>query len=219
MQTNEAIEQWTEIRLSPSDSSSSGYSNASLNAAAGQNVDDATEQGDTSSSSSNSECNQKVTCTTVFQTDNQNSGGGGAVDKKEKLASWLSKSGNLKSSSRRQSLDLLIDASDRVKDVFTNISFTKVGKTLERRSSESEIPHTEQTSSSSSSDFFSFRWVVEERLLRRTPVLNQCPYHFRSDAKEGLSDEQVLNLELEKDISSHHVVTGLRWPHTNTYGN
>lgn len=114
------------------------------------NADDAT-QADDSSSSSNSECNKKITCRTVYQTESIHTG-----EKKEKLTSWLSKSGNLKSSGRRQSLDLLLDASDRVKDVFTNITFTKVGKTLERRNSESEIPQTEQTGSS---DFFSFRWV------------------------------------------------------------
>lgn len=147
LQTNEAIEQWTEIRLSPSESSSSGYSNASINGT-GHNADDAT-QADDSSSSSNSECDRKVTCTTVFQADD---GGGG--DKREGLSSWLSKSGSLKSTGRRQSLDLLIDAGDRVKDVFTNISFTKVGKQMERRNSESEIPVSEQKGTS---DFFSFR--------------------------------------------------------------
>lgn len=117
-------------------------------------MDDATREDD-SSSSSNSECNRKVTCTTIVNQGDSQGGGGG--EKKEKLTSWLSKSGNLKSSGRRQSLDLLIDASDRVKDVFNNMSFTKVGKSLERRNSESEIPQTEQPSSS---DFFSFRYVV-----------------------------------------------------------
>lgn len=155
MQTNEAIEQWTEIRLSPSESSSSGYSNASIDGR-GQNADDAT-QADDSSSSSNSECERKVTCTTVLQADGGGRGRGAegvGGDKREGLSSWLSKSGNLKSTGRRQSLDLLIDAGDRVKDVFTNISFTKVGKTMERRNSESEIPPSEQKGSS---DFFSFR--------------------------------------------------------------
>lgn len=149
--TNEAIEQWTEIRLSPS-SSSSGYSNNG--ALEGLHVDDATQADDhsSSSSSSNSDSHKKVTCTTVL-----NSGGGkigsGAV-KREGISSWLIKSDSIKSTGRRQSLDLLIDAGDRVKDVFTNISFTKVGKTMERRNSESEIAQTEQTGSS---DFFSFR--------------------------------------------------------------
>lgn len=47
-----------------------------------------------------------------------------------------------------------------------------------------------------------------------------CPLiTCRSDAKEGLSDEQVLNLnlELDKEHNSSHIVTGLRW--SNTYGN
>lgn len=90
----------------------------------------------------------------MFQAAEQ--GNGSAMEKKEGLTGWLTKSGSLKASGRRQSLDLLIDASDRVKDVFTNISFSKAkDKTkMERRSSESEIAQTEQTSSS---DFFSFR--------------------------------------------------------------
>lgn len=65
----------------------------------------------------------------------------------EHFTNWITKS-NAKNSSRRQSLDILIDASDKVKDVFT-LSFQKVGKSLERRNSESEV-------SSDSSDFFSF---------------------------------------------------------------
>lgn len=126
-------------------------------------MDDATLAEDSTSSSSNSESNnKKITCTTVFPSEGMNNGGGGeggGDSKREGLSSWLSKSGSLKATGRRQSLDLLIDASDRVKDVFTSMSFTKVGKTLERRNSESEIPHTEQTqpASSSGSDFFSFR--------------------------------------------------------------
>lgn len=109
---------------------------------------------DESSASSNSDNNKKVTCTTIFQTEDP-------ADKKEGLTGWLSKSGSLKSGGRRQSLDLLIDASDRVKDVFAS-SFQKVGKSLERerRNSESELAHTE---SGSASEFFSFRygnWTV-----------------------------------------------------------
>lgn len=148
MQTNEEIEQWTEIRLSHSESSSSGYSNGG----SGANVEDATSQADDTSSSSNSECNKKVTCTTVMFQEKDYAQQYSGAEKKEGISSWLSKSGSLKSSGRRQSLDLLIDASDRVKDVFT--SFSKVGKSLERRNSESELPQTEQPSNN---DFFSFR--------------------------------------------------------------
>lgn len=151
-----------------------------------------------------------MTCTTVFQTDQNNGQYSGSTtgenNKKEGLSSWLSKSGNLKSSGRRQSLDLLIDAGDKVKDVFTSSFF---GKTLERRNSESEIPHTEQQQPTSS-EFFSFRLVVE---LQDEEWILIWLLNSRSEAKEGLSDEQVLNLELDKEI----IVTGRRWP--NTYGN
>lgn len=54
----------------------------------------------------------------------------------ESLTNWITKS-NLKNKERRQSLDILYDASDKVKDVFTQ-GFQKVGRTLERRNSESE---------------------------------------------------------------------------------
>lgn len=52
------------------------------------------------------------------------------------ITNWITKT-NLKSKDRRQSLDILYDASDKVKDVFTQ-GFQKVGRTLERRNSESE---------------------------------------------------------------------------------
>lgn len=152
--TNEEIEQWTDIRLSHSESSSSGYSNVPKNGNENEEEEGRSPVDDSTASSSSSECNRKVTCTTVFNAEG--GGGGGNSEKKEGLSAWLSKSGSLKASGRRQSLDLLIDASDRVKDVFTNISFSKVGKSkLERRSSESEIPKTEEKNSGS--DFFSFR--------------------------------------------------------------
>lgn len=53
------------------------------------------------------------------------------------VTNWIGKS-NLKSKDRRQSLDILYDASDKVKDVFAQ-GFQKVGRTLERRNSESEV--------------------------------------------------------------------------------
>lgn len=123
------IEQWTEIRLSHSDSTSSSYSNQSLlhDHAEGQAED---AQSHHSSSSSSDEPKRKVTCTTIFQ-DEQ-------LGKKQSLSQWLSRSNSLKVSGRRQSLDLLIDASDKVKDVFS-FGFQKVGRTLERRNSESEM--------------------------------------------------------------------------------
>lgn len=123
------IEQWTEIRLSHSESTSSSYSNQSLlhDHHDGQ-ADDA--QSHHSSSSSSDEPKRKVTCTTIFQEEQ--------LGKKQSLSQWLSRSNSLKVSGRRQSLDLLIDASDKVKDVFS-FGFQKVGRTLERRNSESEM--------------------------------------------------------------------------------
>jgi hypothetical protein len=74
--------------------------------------------------------------------------------------------------SRRQSLDIIIDTSDRVKDAFTQ-GIQRIGKTFERRSSESELPTTE------TNDFFLFG---------------------RPDYKDGLSDEQIENLfEIDQD--------------------
>ena len=70
---------------------------------------------------------------------------------------------------RRQSLDIIIDTSDRVKDAFAQ-GIQRIGKTFERRSSESELPNTE------TNEFFLFS---------------------RSDFKDGLSDEQIENLLLD----------------------
>ncbi|KAJ6638238.1 SH3 domain-binding protein 5-like, partial [Pseudolycoriella hygida] len=127
--SNDDFDQWTEIRLSNSEST--------------------------------------ITCTTIFTSDDNTT----VRKDDEHFTNWITKS-HVKNSSRRQSLDILIDASDKVKDVFA-LSFQKVGKTLERRSSESEV-------SSDSSDFFSFS---------------------RSENKDGLSDEQVENLLLNEDCT------------------
>ncbi|KAH8276088.1 hypothetical protein KR018_006758 [Drosophila ironensis] len=151
------IEQWTEIRLSHSDSTSSSYSNQSLldqqgleSASGGMHGGggeyglgrshlDADSQSQHSTSSSD-EPKRKVTCTTIFQDDS--AGGPGTqqqgVSRKASLSQWLSRSNSFKSSGRRQSLDLLIDAGDKVKDVFS-YGFQKVGRSLERRNSESEM--------------------------------------------------------------------------------
>lgn len=125
---NDDIEQWTEIRLSHSESTSSSYSNQSLLHDQPGGAEDA--QSHHSSSSSSDEPKRKVTCTTIFHEDQLN--------KKQSLSQWLSRSNSLKMSGRRQSLDLLIDAGDKVKDVFS-FGFQKVGKSLERRNSESEM--------------------------------------------------------------------------------
>lgn len=123
------IEQWTEIRLSHSESTSSSYSNQSL---LHDHNDGPAEdaQSHHSSSSSSDEPKRKVTCTTIFQEEQ--------ISRKQSLTQWLSRSNSLKVGGRRQSLDLLIDASDKVKDVFS-FGFQRVGRTLERRNSESEM--------------------------------------------------------------------------------
>ena len=134
--SSDEIEQWTEIRLSNSESTSSGYSQQS-------NVDDNGTPTDTSTASSSAGGNAKVTCTIFHMDENVKR------ETDESLSTWITKS-NLKNSSRRQSLDILIDAGDRVKDAFAT-SFQRVGKSLERRNSESEVNQQE-----SSTDFFSF---------------------------------------------------------------
>ncbi|KMZ09750.1 SH3 domain-binding protein 5 isoform X2 [Drosophila simulans] len=148
------IEQWTEIRLSHSDSTSSSYSNQSLLEQQGldstggmsgglglglaRNHLDPDAQSQHSTSSSD-EPKRKVTCTTIFQDDSSaSSGGGQQMSRKQSLSQWLSRSNSFKGSGRRQSLDLLIDAGDKVKDVFS-YGFQKVGRSLERRNSESEM--------------------------------------------------------------------------------
>ncbi|XP_016995281.2 uncharacterized protein [Drosophila takahashii] len=146
------IEQWTEIRLSHSDSTSSSYSNQSLleqhglescsggggGLSLGRNHLEADAQSQHSTSSSD-EPKRKVTCTTIFQDDSGSSGAPGQqMSRKQSLSQWLSRSNSFKGSGRRQSLDLLIDAGDKVKDVFS-YGFQKVGRSLERRNSESEM--------------------------------------------------------------------------------
>ncbi|XP_020805522.1 SH3 domain-binding protein 5-like isoform X2 [Drosophila serrata] len=221
------IEQWTEIRLSHSDSTSSSYSNQSLleqhglesagsaggglGLGLGRNQLDADAQSQHSTSSSD-EPKRKVTCTTIFQDDSSASSGAGSggqqMSRKQSLSQWLSRSNSFKGSGRRQSLDLLIDAGDKVKDVFS-YGFQKVGRSLERRNSESEMAgdnasgaeeeallttHTEVTSASSASassssgpgDFF---------LFSRS-----------SEPKELLSDEQVENLLLNHTVDEHGAI-------------
>ncbi|XP_012161136.1 SH3 domain-binding protein 5-like isoform X2 [Ceratitis capitata] len=190
---DEDIEQWTEIRLSHSESTSSSYSNQSLLHDQQATAEDA--QSHHSSSSSSDEPKRKVTCTTIFHDDQLN--------KKQSLSQWLSRSNSLKMSGRRQSLDLLIDAGDKVKDVFS-FGFQKVGKTLERRNSESEMNAENADNggaagavgaasggggggkTSSAGDFFLFSRSTEP--------------------KELLSDEQVENLLLNPILDENGVI-------------
>lgn len=156
--TSDDIEQWTEIRLSNSESSSSGYSQHS------QPEERTTPNTESSSSSLGQQT--KVTCHTILNiTDvtapcvaaNDDPSSANTNSNNERLAGWITKSNLKQSNSRRQSLDILIDASDRVKDAFAT-GFSRVGKSLERRNSESEATPCSGDGSGkgeSSSDFFS----------------------------------------------------------------
>lgn len=128
-------EQWTEIRLSSNScSTSSDYSPNSNDEKSSPD-----EQGGGNSSSNDEHL--KIKCLISDDENGKKDGEGG-------LTTWITKS-NVKSASRRQSLDILVDASDKVKDVFAQ-GFHKVGRSLERRNSESEA-------NVEGNDFFSFR--------------------------------------------------------------
>ncbi|XP_022208758.2 SH3 domain-binding protein 5-like isoform X2 [Drosophila obscura] len=247
------IEQWTEIRLSHSDSTSSSYSNQSLldqhglegaggcgggggggglgyglgRGGGGFDPDVLSQH----SGSSSDEPRRKVTCTTIFQDDSSHSasGGGQQMSRKQSLSQWLSRSNSFKSNGRRQSLDLLIDAGDKVKDVFS-YGFQKVGRSLERRNSESEMAASEAGGAEA------------EALLGTTTTTGMSstgsagggstsggggggggPGDFflfsrSSEPKELLSDEQVENLLLNHTVDEHGaiIVEELKSPTTTT---
>lgn len=144
--TSDDIEQWTEIRLSNSESTSSGYSQHS------QPEDRTTPNTESSSSSIGHQT--KVTCHTIINIKDVSAS---AIDNgtkiNEGISSWITKSNLKQSASRRQSLDILFDAGDRVKDVLAT-GFSRVGRSLERRNSESEASSGFE-GGESSSDFFS----------------------------------------------------------------
>ncbi|XP_058063216.1 uncharacterized protein LOC131213234 isoform X1 [Anopheles bellator] len=190
--SSEDIEQWTEIRLSNSNSSSSGYSqhNSLVLEEAPTPQDETTD----SSSDDSPKAKARIIKMETYVPDD----GMTVPRKREGLTGWITKTGGSISTSsaavaaavtggaasssavsvggRRQSLDIIIDTGDRVKDAFTQ-GIQRIGKTLERRNSESEVPGDETVGS----DFFLFQ---------------------RSDpAKDGLSDEQVENLLLDQDCS------------------
>lgn len=224
------IEQWTEIRLSHSESTSSSYSNQSLlhDQADGQPED---AQSHHSSSSSSDEPKRKVTCTTIFQEEQ--------LGKKQSLSQWLSRTNSLKASGRRQSLDLLIDASDKVKDVFS-FGFQKVGRSLERRNSESEMNiessngttnsgiisgsnigsssgmgsvfggNNSTSSTSSASDFLFFTRSVDPS--QTTTTTHEYINNIKSNQKSTLTNSNINN-NYNKNSNNHsralHKKTGL----------
>uniref|UniRef100_A0A182PPD0 SH3 domain-binding protein 5 n=1 Tax=Anopheles epiroticus TaxID=199890 RepID=A0A182PPD0_9DIPT len=188
--SSEDIEQWTEIRLSNSNSSSSsGYSQHNSLV-----LEDAPTPQDETTDSSSEDSPKAKTRIIKMETYQQPEGGG--TRRTDGIAGWIAKTGSsvvgggssstaaasnggtatLASTGRRQSLDIIIDTGDRVKDAFAQ-GIQRIGKTLERRNSESEVARDE----SAGSDFFLFQ--------RADP------------AKDGLSDEQVENLLLDQDCT------------------
>ncbi|XP_055641453.1 uncharacterized protein LOC129778523 isoform X2 [Toxorhynchites rutilus septentrionalis] len=219
--SSEDIEQWTEIRLSNSNSSSSGYSQHNSlaleddGATLPQVVSDTT---DTDSDDSNS--GPRVKARIIKMEIHDDSANQNVLKKSEGIASWITgrsigrspsvsvtgcapmgamkdaaSGGGLGSSlGRRQSLDIIIDTGDRVKDVFTQ-GIQRIGRTLERRNSESEVARDEDSgggassgvgtgsNSGTGSDFFLFQ-------------------RSSDPSRDGLSDEQVENLLLGQDCSN-----------------
>ncbi|XP_030566000.1 SH3 domain-binding protein 5 isoform X1 [Drosophila novamexicana] len=233
------IDQWTEIRLSHSDSTSSSYSNQSLleqhgldgagsggghglGYGLGSLEPDAQSQHSTSSSD---EPKRKVTCTTIFQDDSSaiGIGIGQQMSRKQSLSQWLSRSNSFKTSGRRQSLDLLIDAGDKVKDVFS-YGFQKVGRTLERRNSESEMASdggeadallaSTTTTTTTTTTTSSTTTTAAAAAAAAMNVSNNSSssagdfflFSRSSEPKELLSDEQVENLLLNHMVDEHGVI-------------
>ncbi|KAM8718988.1 hypothetical protein ACLKA7_011654 [Drosophila subpalustris] len=238
------IDQWTEIRLSHSDSTSSSYSNQSLLeqhgldgaggiGGGGQGLGyglgslepDAQSQHSTSSSD---EPKRKVTCTTIFQDDSSSSIGiglaGNQMSRKQSLSQWLSRSNSFKSSGRRQSLDLLIDAGDKVKDVFS-YGFQKVGRSLERRNSESEMASEGQgetdalLATANTTTTTAAAGATTAASTGTTGTLTASSnshsgssagdffsFSRSSEPKELLSDEQVENLLLNHMVDENGVI-------------
>ncbi|XP_068154634.1 SH3 domain-binding protein 5 isoform X3 [Drosophila tropicalis] len=217
------IEQWTEIRLSHSDSTSSSYSNQSRGGLGGlgslEPDIDAQSQHSTSSSD---EPKRKVTCTTIFHQDqdggNEGMGSGQQqMSRKQSLSQWLSRSNSFKSSGRRQSFDLLIDAGDKVKDVF-NYGFQKVGRTLERRNSESEMAQTETGGAGAETEALlaGSTTTTPSSVTTSTSLAsgnasggNTSDFFLfsrSSEPKELLSDEQVENLLLNHTVDEHGAI-------------
>ncbi|KAL1399886.1 hypothetical protein pipiens_007873 [Culex pipiens pipiens] len=168
--SSEDIEQWTEIRLSNSNSSSSGYSqhnSLALEEDDGRSmpagISDTTDT-DTDDSHSGPKVKTRIIKMELYDDSaNQNllskrtegitgwlTGrsigrsasisvtGCAPTSLKEATTSANANDASGSSSGRRQSLDIIIDTGDRVKDVFTQ-GIQRIGRTLERRNSESEV--------------------------------------------------------------------------------
>ncbi|XP_058443654.1 uncharacterized protein LOC131425629 isoform X1 [Malaya genurostris] len=223
--SSEDIEQWTEIRLSHSNSTSSEYSqrNSPLDDDGGnilpEVVSDSTET-DTDDTNSGPRVKARIIKMEIYDDSaNQNA----SAKRNEGIAGWITgrtigRSASISmggcspvtrdsscgategtSSGRRQSLDIIIDTGDRVKDAFTQ-GIQRIGRTLERRNSESELGRDGDSTggngfpgsgggsngtgsnSGTGSDFFLFQ-------------------RSSDSARDGLSDEQVENLLLGQDCT------------------
>ncbi|XP_053692736.1 SH3 domain-binding protein 5 [Sabethes cyaneus] len=227
--SSEDIEQWTEIRLSHSNSTSSEYSqhNSALDEDPGslpqEVVSDSTET-DSDDTNSGPRVKARIIKMEIYDdSTNQNT----TNKRSEGIAGWITgrtigRSASISiagcspvprdlnevtepssSSGRRQSLDIIIDTGDRMKDAFTQ-GIQRIGRTLERRNSESEIARDGDnlggggngssgtgggvgsngtgSNSGTGSDFFLFQ-------------------RSSDTARDGLSDEQVENLLLGQDCS------------------
>ncbi|XP_062538666.1 uncharacterized protein LOC134206936 isoform X2 [Armigeres subalbatus] len=227
--SSEDIEQWTEIRLSNSNSSSSGYSQHNSlaledenNGLAADMISDTTDT-DSDDSRSGPRVKARIIKMEIYDDSaNQN------TRKSEGITGWIASRsigrsasisiagcaptpGNtatpttptgtskdsgtptMSGSGRRQSLDIIIDTGDRVKDAFTQ-GIQRIGRSLERRNSESEVARDGSdgtigggtggsgSGSGTGSDFFLFQ-------------------RSSDPARDGLSDEQVENLLLGQDCS------------------
>ncbi|KAL9695770.1 hypothetical protein quinque_015055 [Culex quinquefasciatus] len=216
--SSEDIEQWTEIRLSNSNSSSSGYSqhnSLALEEDDGRSmpagISDTTDT-DTDDSHSGPKVKTRIIKMELYDDSaNQNllskrtegitgwlTGrsigrsasisvtGCAPTSLKEATTSANANDASGSSSGRRQSLDIIIDTGDRVKDVFTQ-GIQRIGRTLERRNSESEVARDGDGGPGSDSGGGGI------------PALGSDFFLFQrssDSARDGLSDEQVENLLL-----------------------
>lgn len=154
----------------------------------------------------------KITVHTIFGLDDGNSCTGGNRGKKaspiggEGITGWITKS-NLKQSGRRQSLDILLDAGDRVKDVFAT-GFSRVGKSLERRNSESEVSEGVVANATDGMDGNGGGGGRSSALSGRIGSAEPSSggsdffsFGSRSAANDLLTDEQIENLLLSEDCA------------------